>query len=370
VRADAPPCDQTAGGAVSWVERCPNGRWRARYRDPTRRKRSQTFDTKAAAKTFLAGVTTDMVRGQWIDPRGGDVPVAEWAQRWLDARVVRATTLAGDRTRLRRHVLPAFGQLPLKALTPLTVRAWVARLSAAGLAPKTLRHCHALLSTLLADAVTEGLLLANPCQGTRLPAAQRYEARFLTAPEVDRLLAVLDPPERTLVLVAVSTGLRWGELSGLRRHRLDLLRGRLHVAETLVEVNGRVSFGPPKTPRSVRTVSLPRQAVDALAHHLVGHTGDLVFTSREGTPLRRHNFSRRVWKPAVAAAGLAPEPRFHDLRHTHVAMLIAAGVPMKAISERLGHTSIVITMDRYGHLQPDVDDALVRALEARLASAP
>ena len=94
-----------------------------------------------------------------------------------------------------------------------------------------------------------------------------------------------------------------------------------------------------------------------------------MFTSPEGTPLRRHNFSRRVWKPAVTAAELVPAPRFHDLRHTHVALLIAAGVPMKAISERLGHTSIVITMDRYGHLQPDVDDALVRALESRLAGS-
>jgi integrase len=304
--ADPRCCDRTGGGAVSWVERCPNARWRAAYRDPTGRKRSQTFDTKAAAKTFLAGVTTDMVRGQWIDPRGGDVPVAEWAQRWLDAPVVRATTLAADRTRLRHHALPVFGHLPLKAVTPPTCGPGWPGCPRPGWPPKTTRHCHALLSTLLADAVTEGLLLANPCQGSRLPTAQRYDARFLTAPEVDRLLAVLDPPERTLVLVALSTGLRSGELAGLRRHRLDLLRRRLHVAETLVEVNGRVSFGAPKTPRSVRTVSLPRQAVDALARHLVGHTDELVFTSLEGTPLRRHNFSRRVWKPAVAAAELLP----------------------------------------------------------------
>jgi len=177
---------------------------------------------------------------------------------------------------------------------------------------------------------------------------------------------VLSPPDRTLVLVAVSTGLRWGELAGLKRHRLDLLRRRLDVVETLVEVSGRVSFGQPKTLRSVRTVSLPRQAVDALAKHLVGHAGELVFTSPEGAPLRRHNFHRRVWEPAVRAAGLTPAPRFHDLRHTHVALLIAGGAPMKAISERLGHSSIVITMDRYGHLQPDVDDALIRALENRL----
>jgi integrase len=225
------------------------------------------------------------------------VPFAEWADRWFSARVVRPTTLASDAVRLRRHLLPAFGGLPLKSISPLTVRSWVAQLSAAGLAPKTVRHCHALLSTLLADAVAEGLLLANPCVGTRLPLSTRFEARFLSAAEVDRLLAVHALSDHALVLVAVSTGLRWGELSGLKRQRLDLLRRRLAVVETLIEVNGRVSFGQPKTRRSVRSVSLPQQAVDVLARHLVRHTGELVFTSPEGTPLRRHSFHRRVWAP-------------------------------------------------------------------------
>jgi integrase len=354
---------------MSWVERCPSGRWRAAYRDPDGRRRSRVFDTKAQAKAFLAATQTDIVRGKWIDPRGGDVPFGEWADRWLAARVVRPTTLAGDSARLRRHLVPAFDGLPLKSITPLIVRSWVARMTAAGLAPKTVRHCHALLSTLFADAVTEGLLLANPCRGTRLPTPTRFEARFLTTAEIDRLFETVPPPSGTLVLVAMSTGLRWGERAGLKRHRLDLLRRRLEVAETLVEVNGRVSFGQPKTRRSFRTVSLPQQAVDALAQHLVGHAGELVFTSPEGTPLRRNNFNRRVWTPAVQAAGLVPPPRFHDLRHSHVALLIADGVPMKAISERLGHSSIVITMDRYGHLLPDVDEALIRGLEFRLAGA-
>jgi integrase len=106
--------------------------------------------------------------------------------------------------------------------------------------------------------------------------------------------------------------------------------------------------------------------IEALSHRLAASASELVFTSPEGEPLRRRNFWARTWRPAVVAAGLDPMPRFHDLRHTHAALLISAGVPMKAIQERLGHSSIVMTMDRYGHLLADVDDALLAVLDQRL----
>jgi integrase len=115
----------------------------------------------------------------------------------------------------------------------------------------------------------------------------------------------------------------------------------------------------------MRSISLPAQAVDAIAAALLGNTSTLVFVTEEGTPLRRHNFFARVWKPATEATGLAGF-RFHDLRHTHVALLIAAGVPMKAIQDRHGHESITTTIDRYGHLLPSVDEQLVAVLEETL----
>jgi integrase len=146
----------------------------------------------------------------------------------------------------------------------------------------------------------------------------------------------------------------WGELTGLRRSRLDLLRRRPSIDRTLIDINVDLSFGLPKTRGSARTVSLPEPVVQALAAHRVGHTGDLVFTSTEGEPLRRSNFYHRVWIPAVRAAGLQPAPRVH----THVALLIAAGVPIKAIQERFGHASTVRTMDRYGHLRESSSLAL------------
>jgi integrase len=160
--------------------------------------------------------------------------------------------------------------------------------------------------------------------------------------------------------------MRWGELAGLRVDRLDLLRRRLHVTQTLVDVRGQLSFGEPKSAQSRRYISLPPTLVTALAAHLEGHRSELVFTSEEGDPLRRSNFYRRVWQPACEEAGLTPPPRFHYLRHSHVAMLIAAGVPMKAIQHRLGHRSIVMTMYVYGHLLPDIDEKLLEGLERQL----
>ncbi len=350
---------------MSWIETLPSGRYRAVYRDPDGTRHSQTFARKADAKTFVANAVSDLVRGEWRDPRGGAMPFRDWAEKWLDARVVRRSTDYNDRGRYRTHLLPAFGDAQLKDLTPLRIKTFVAELSARR-KPATVRNVHALLSTMLSDAVAEGLLLTNPCQFSRLPRIARYDAVFLSPAEVERLVEAIDPAYRDFVITAVGTGMRWGELAGLKWPRVDLLRRRLEVAETLVDVGGRVSFGEPKTAGSRRYISLPRPVIDALDRQLANSTSEIVFGSSEGAPLRRRNFYERVWLKAVARAGLDPAPRFHDLRHTHVALLISAGVPIKAIQERLGHSSIVMTMDRYGHLLEDVDEALLDALDERL----
>ena len=350
---------------MSWVERLESGRHRAVYRDPDDRKRSKTFDKKADAKKWLAENVADQARGHWIDPRAGDVLFRDWATLWFAARTVRVTTDANDRGRYRNHLEPAFGNLALKDLSPLRIRTFVAQL-ATRRAAGTVRQIHALLSTMLSDAVEEGLLLVNPCRRTKLPQTPRYEAVFLSPAQLEVLAGSIDPHYRCLLLTAAGTGMRWGELAGLRRDRLDLLRRRLRIDQTLVDVNGRLSIGLPKTRGSARILSLPDLVVQALATHLVGHASDLVFTSPDGQPLRRANFYHRVWIPAVRASGLSPAPRFHDLRHSHVSLLIAAGVPIKAIQERLGHASIVMTMDRYGHLLEIVDEQLLQALDDRL----
>lgn len=353
---------------MSWVEKLDSGRVRAVYRDDEGRRRSRTFDRRAEAKAWLAAEATDRARGQWVDPRGGALPFADWAEQWFAGRLVRPTTAASDRGRYATHLEPEFGPVPLREISPLRVRAFIAVL-ATRRAPATVRHVHALLSTMLSDAVDEGLLLHNPCRRTSLPRSSPPPQTFLSPEQIAALADAIDPHYRQLVITAAGTGLRWGELTGLSPTAVDLRRARLYVDRTLVDLNGQLSFGEPKTRGSRRVVSLSPLLVDGLAEQLTHATHDLVFPRPGGEPLRRSNFYYRTWRPAIQAAGLHPAPRFHDLRHSHVAMLIAAGVPVKAIQDRLGHASIVMTMDRYGHLLQTVDATVLAAVDSGLSAA-
>jgi len=353
---------------MGWLRKLGSGRVQAVYRDLEGSQRSATFGTRREAREFLAAAETDLRSGRWVDPRGGDVLLSEWIEAWLEGRSsVKASTAATDASRLAVHVLPSLGSHRLRDLTPLTIRRWVAGLSAA-LAPKTVRNCHGLLFAVLADAVGEGFLRTNPCAGTPLPEVPHAEMTFLTHEQVDSLLKAVDQHYRPLLLTLVGTGLRWGEAAGLRAGRVDLAAGHLAVSETLHEIGGRLTYGTPKSRASRRVVSLPSTTRSALIPVLTGRRrAEAVFTTPAGDLLRRPNFARRVWRPAVAAAGLPPV-RVHDLRHTHVAWLISAGTPLTAISRRLGHASIAVTDGTYGHLLPEVDQALLGALDHALSA--
>jgi integrase len=175
-------------------------------------------------------------------------------------------------------------------------------------------------------------------------------------------------PDRysTLIYLLAYTGVRWGEAAGLRRRRIDVLRSRIEVSEALEEVGGSVSFGTTKNHKR-RTIVIPSFLRDLLNDHVlrlgIGDQEDLVFTATNGTPMRNSNFSSYVWKPAVAAADLPTSLRIHDLRHTAAALLIAQGGHPEAIKRQLGHSSIRVTMDTYGHLYPSEAEALAMAMD-------
>ena len=196
--------------------------------------------------------------------------------------------------------------------------------------------------------------------------------RLLNGVEVAELTAALPDRYGSLAIVAAYTGLRWGELAGLRVGDLHMLRRRLTVRSTLVEASGQpLRLGPPKSTASERTITLPRFVVATLARHLEVHPpGDeMVWTTERGGLLRRGSFGR-IWRKAVAGS-VGPPCRVHDLRHTHASWLIADGEHPKAIQTRLGHGSISVTMDRYGHLMDGLDDQIAVRLDARVeAVAP
>ena len=347
--------------------------WEVRYYDPGRRQRSKTFRRRADADRFRATVEVDKLEGRWADPALGRTPFAVWAERWWSTTTsMRESTRARDRRLLDEHVLPRFGRRQLAAIGQLDVRAWVADLSGQGLAPATVQKCYQTLAKIMAAAVDAGMLALSPCRRIPLPRIEREERRYLDPAEVALLAEAIGPRYQALVLVGAYGGLRVGELAALRRRRVDLLRGTVEVVESTTEVEGRLHVGPPKTRAGRRTVGLPRRVVDALKGQLAAYVDPdpdaLVFTAPQGGPLRVSAFRARVWRPAVAAAGL-DGLRLHDLRHTAVALWIAAGASPREVATRAGHASVRTVLDVYGHLYPESDATLRGRLDDLIEAA-
>jgi integrase len=342
--------------------------YRPRYQAPDRRERSgRPFTRKIDAERFLTGQESRKLTGDWIDPQRGRTTFADFAAEVEASRADRReSTRARDETVMRRHVLPRFGDLPLAGIEPGDVARWVAEMAAGEYSPAYVRKAYQLLSGVLTRAVASRYIAATPCVGIDLPRLEHFEMRFLDASEVHDLAETIAPRYRALVLAAAYTGLRFGELAGLRVDRLDLLHRTIRVEETLNDVRGRIVVGPPKSNAARRTVTLPAFLAEVLEDHLrrfpPGESGR-VFTAPEGGPLRRNLFRRRAWLPAVRRS--VGEPcRFHDLRHTHAALLIAEKVHPKVIQGRLGHESIRTTLDTYGHRFPGLDEAAAGALDS------
>jgi integrase len=343
------------------------------------------FGSKGDANAWLAIQETDTRRGDWIDPRLSRITVADWAQTWRDTTIhLRPSTRAGYESKLRTHILPRLGDTSVADLDRPAIRRYIAELAALGVSAGNVRGVRAVLRLILGTAVDAGALAANPCTGLKVARPMSAEMHFLTYEQVEELACAITTPTlkpaghgaqphwRTvrpelglLIRFAAYTGLRAGEIAGLRVGKIDFLRSSVEVSETATEVNGQLLYGPTKNYQR-RAVPLPALLRDDLAAYLrtrsVGPS-DPVFMSPEGGPLRHNNFYRRQFKPAVAQAGLPTTLRFHDLRHTYASFLIAEGAHPRAIMERMGHSSVQVTLGTYGHVLPGIDERLTSGLD-------
>lgn len=369
------------------------GRWYARYPDPAhpgKRIERGGFRIERDARAWLDDQSSAVNRGGHIDPRRGDRLFADivdaWKESWPDR--LEPYTIVTYQQALDGYILPEFGTRKVGSINHESVQSWVNRLRRSHLSPASVHKAYRVLRTAMGDAVRLGSIAANPCTSIQLPRVPRSEMIFLTGEEVAALAERITPRYRTLVYFAAYTGCRAGEIAALRRADIDLLRGVVQIRRSVKDVRGTLIEGDTKT-HERRTVSLPRFLNAMLAEHLAqplsGAGPDAyVFLSATGQPLRHANFYRRHFKPAVqgrpatkrrpAVAGAVPAEkaalRFHDLRHTCAALSIAVGAHPKLISERLGHSSITITLDRYGHLFESVEVALADALDAAFVGAP
>ena len=368
------------------AKRCNcDGPYQGRYRDAIDRRKwhEKTFARDRDARDWLQSEQGAQLRGDWISPRQGDRPfrelIASWQESWSER--LSPTTARRYESIIDNYLMPEFGGTPIGRITHEVVQRYVNGLAAAKdeegkrrHAPGTVRNVYAVLRTALAKGVRLGMVKVNPCTDIDLPRAQREEMKFLTAEQVRAVAEKIDAHYRVLVYVAAYTGLRAGELGGLQRQDVDLLRGVLHVRRALKDVNGKLELGDTKT-HAQRTISLPTFLRNMLTEHLLASEGgpeSYVFTLKSGGPLRHGLFYARYFRRAVVKALPAElhALRFHDLRHTTVALSIASGAHPKLIAQRLGHSSITITLDRYGHLYESAEQSLGEALDAVFNATP
>jgi len=371
-------------GKRSWEVRLYLGRGP----DGRRLYRSHTVEgTKRKAQNELNDLLSKLQRGEYVAP--SRMTVGEYLERWLAdyARVnVAAKTFERYAEIVHVHLAPALGHHLLPRLQPLHIQAYYSdalqrgrRDGGGGLSAQTVLHHHRVLREALQQAVRWQLLARNPADAVEPPRAQRREMEAFDQAEVERLLDTARGTRLALpVLLGVTTGLRRGELLGLRWQDVDLDGAKLAVRQSLEQTKaGGLAFKQPKTQKGRRVVTLPPIAVEALRRHradqarerlLLGPAYEdhgLVLAQADGRPVNPEDVTR-AFKRLARKAGIRPLS-LHKLRHTHATLLLGANVHPKVVSERLGHATVGITLDTYSHVLPHLQEEAARKIDALLA---
>ena len=246
------------------IQKREDGKWRARYRDPSGRERARHFRRKIRRRA-LAGLDRGEQAPRRVDrPGKSRITVDDWSTRWLQGQSqLKPLTRERYRNIVRVQILPEWERVRLSAITHADVVAWVSKLVADGYAASTVRQVHRVFSLMLDLAVREGRLPRNAAVGVRLPRVEKGEPVFLSHRQVEQL-AEACPGYELFVRVLAYTGMRWGEATAVRVRRVDLMRRRIEVVHTAIELDGQMTYGTPKT-HQCRSVPLPRSLVDALA---------------------------------------------------------------------------------------------------------
>lgn len=367
------------GNGEGSIYQRPDGRWTAQVSmgcngDGKRIRKTVYGWTKKEVQDDLAKLQGQKCDGTLTAP--GKTTLGAFLTRWLDdvARLsVRERTLDNYRRAVNKHISPKLGGVRVDKLTTAQVEWFYAELERCKIGCHTRRLCHAVLRQALQKAVKWNMVPRNVCIGADAPGITTKEIQPLTAEQVGALLAKAKGNRLdALYVVAVTTGMRLGELFGLQWSDVDLTAGAVFVRHSLQELNGKLTLGEPKTAKSKRRVELPAMTVDALHEHrkrqlAAGHlAAGYVFTNTEGNPLRRSHFHRGEFKPLLKAAKL-PAIRFHDLRHTAATLLLLDGTHPEIVRDRLGHSKIGITIDLYSHVLPSMQKEAAGRLDRLLA---
>jgi len=292
------------------VSKTSAGNFRANWRNLAGRQESKTFATEREANAYLAEMEVAKTRGTYVSPRAGKTKLIEYARRWLAGRNDEKTTAARDRSIIRTHILPTWGNVPLGKIDHSSVQQWVTKLGQ-DLSPATVRECGRLLTGILALATRDRVIALNPAEGIRLPKRRQTDAHDQTITRVEltnSLLPEIPARYRALVALAAGCGLRWGECIGLSWNAIDLDNATVNIGRVAVEVAGNVTIKAyPKSKAGRRSVPAPPFVIELLKQHreLVGPRPDgSIFANEAGGPMRRTTFRASIWRPALTRAGL------------------------------------------------------------------
>lgn len=345
-----------------------------------RQKSKGGFPTKRAAEEAMREAIARGASGT-----GATLRLGEYLDDWLAAATPRLReTTAGGYRRAVVDISQGLGAVRLEDLTPLMIERLYAELgrtggrSGSGLSAKTIRNYHVTLRKALADAERLEVIDRNPASLAKAPTAVRPETPTWTSDELSEFLrSVADDPWFALWVLLATTGLRRGEALGLRWSDIDLDRGAVSVSQSVTTVGSRVVVSAPKSDRSRRRLALDADTVGVLVAHREAHRRDRaligskpgrtdpVFAEPDGRPVHPDAVTQR-FKTLVRRSGLPPLRGPHDLRHTWASLALAAGVHPKVVSDRLGHSTIAITIDTYSHAIPSLDADAAAQVAGRL----
>jgi integrase len=353
--------------------------------DPKTGKRRQkllTAPTKKEVETLAAQMVTNIAHGGFGEAEAKKLTLSQYLERWYPSLegTVRPTTQRRYQDVLRRHVEPTLGRKYLSKLSPLDVQSLYADKLTEGLSPTTVALIHNILHRALKQAVRWGLLMRNVTEAVDPPREATPEYATWNEYQVREFLAVADKDEwAALWRLALTTGMRRGEILGLRWEDLDLTREVLAVRRTLSRgTGGTYTFGTPKTTSGRRSIALPRSTVESLKVHRIRQVEgrlkaevykdeDLVFADSIGEPLHPNSVAYR-FNRLIAKARL-PRIRFHDLRHTAATLMLANNIHPKIVQERLGHADVSMTLNRYSHVTMDMQREAADRLDNLIGGA-
>jgi integrase len=336
------------------------------------RKWHSGYRTKREAERALADIVASLGQGTYVEPHRrtlGSYLTDEWLPSVQGS--VKANTLDAYKRSIERHVLPRLGNIPLLQLTPIELNRMYSDLAELSrpLAPKSIRNVHAILHKALTDAAEWNLIPRNPASAARPPRNPSLSDRALRAWRLHELRSFLESVrnerlEAAWVLLG-TTGMRRGELLGLRWEDVDLRAGTVRIVRQLISVAYQLHFDTPKSTQSRRVLSVDERTLSALRAHRARQGRErmqwgsayedhgLVFARENGEPIHPDSLTAR-FKQLITNAGLR-DIRLHDLRHTYATVALEAGVAGKVVSERLGHSNVAFTLNTYAHVSPVLD---------------